>query len=805
MGPFSAFRQDLRYALRQMKRSPLFTIVAVVTLALGIGANSAVFSVVNSVLLRPLPTPDLDRVFVIRQDLPDLPLMNADLSPAEVEELAANRELFHSVAGFTTAQWNLTGTGEPARMSAAVTMGDFFRLLGVRPHLGRLYTAESSTNGGHEVVVLSYAAWQQLTGGNPSIVGTTVQLDGLPREVIGVLPAAFRYPRGAQMYKPFNYTPAWRTRRSKMNMTVLGRLQPGVTEDVLASRLRAEAARQNEQYHQGAKVGKVLFAVPLVEYLAGPLRLVLLVLTGAVGLVLLIACANVASLQLVRASGRLREMAIRKAIGAERGRIVGQLLVESLVLSFMGGLLGLVLGGAVLRLLGYLDASQHQALEGVRLDGRVLALTVVVSMLAACAFGTAPAVRAARIDPQAALRQAGPGASMNPSRHRLLTAAIVVQVALAFMLLIGAGLTVRSLAGLLDTGPGFRPGGVVTAQVALPDSRYGGVPQQAAFIDAVLLRLHGMRVIEAAGAGWALPFSDQIRDSSPFTVQGREAVAGQPELHAEYRVVSGTYFQAMGIPLLRGRTFGDADGQNAPTAVLVDEHFAKRFFPGEDPVGRQIEHARGPATIVGVVGSVSHAELGAPPEPVTYYHYRQTETPWAALVVRSGLTPAAAADAIRAAVREVDPQLPVYDVATMEGRIANSLSGRRLAALGMGAFAALSLFLALLGVYGVMEYSTRQRTREIGIRMALGARPAAIVRSVAGRGAALVGTGLLCGLGGALMLGRLISGLLYGVRPTDPTTFVVVGTLMLATGVAAAWLAARHAARVEPVVALQTD
>jgi putative ABC transport system permease protein len=632
-----------------------------------------------------------------------------------------------------------------------------------------------------------------------------VQLDGASREVIGVLPPGFRYPRGAQIYKPFNYTPAWRERRGTLNMTALARLRAGVDREQVDARLRAESRQWNEKYHPGAKNGTRLYAVPLVEYLAGPLRLILLVLTGAVGLVLLIACANVASLQLVRASGRVREMAVRTAVGASRGRIVRQCLVESLVLAVLGGALGIVLGKLALGVLAQWDPAQQEALAGGGLDGRVLAFTVLLSMLAAVASGIAPAVRAARIEPQSALRQAGGGAGGDRAGNRFLAASVVVQVALAVVLLAGSGLMIRSLARLVATDPGFHPERVTSAQLALPASRYTDVPQQAAFFDAVLPRLQSIPGIQAAGAGWPLPFSDQLHDSAPFTLPGRPPVPGTPELHAEYRVVSPDYFRALGIPLRRGRTFAASDHAKAPMVVLVDENFARRFFRDADPVGREIEHAMGRATIVGVVGSIHDVELGAPGEPTTYYSYAQAQIPWMAVVVRTTLPPAAAAGAIRAAVRESDPGLPLYDVATMEQRISHSLGGRRLVAASLGTFAGVSLLLAVLGVYGLMRYITRQRTHEIGIRMALGARAKDVIQSVVGRGLALVGVGLVFGLLGAVFLTRLISGLLYGVRPTDPATFVAVILLMLATGFVASWITARHAARVDPMVALRAD
>jgi len=534
---------------------------------------------------------------------------------------------------------------------------------------------------------------------------------------------------------------------------------------------------------------------------------VLLVLSGAVAFVLLIACANVGSLQLVRAAARAREIALRSALGAGPQRIVRQLLVESLILALAGGALGLCLGVLTLELLARWDPTQQHALDNVRLDRTVLIFTAVVSMAAAVVFGTLPALRAARIDLQRALAEGGrrTAGSLGPSR--LLHASVVVQVALALVLLLGSGLMIRTLGHLLDTSPGFNAGRLVTAQVALPGSRYASVPSQTAFYDALLERLRAVPGIEGATLVWALPFSTQIRDSSPFEIAGRPTREGEPQRHAEYRVVDGDYFRTMGIPVLRGRTFDarDAFGSPGGQVALIDETFASQFFPKEDPVGQEIQHARGPARVIGVVGRVHHGEIGEPAKALAYYHFRQTWSAQMALVVRTSLEPTAAATLLRSTVREIDPGLPLYGVATMEQRIQYSLGNRRLAMVALAGFSALALLLATLGVYGVVAYRTAQRTGEIGLRMALGATRGQVLHLIVRQGMRMTTLGVVIGLGAALALTRLIEGILYGVSARDPLTFALVTSLLAVAALAATLVPARHAARVDPALTLRSD
>jgi predicted permease len=789
--------QDLRYALRTLRKTPGFAAVAILMLALAIGANTAIFTAVDGVLLRPLPTPELDRVAALRQDMPAYDLRDAPISPLDVEELTAETEIFQSLAGLREMNWNLTGSGEPVRLAGMQTLGDFFSLFAVRPHLGQLYRAENSTNGEDAVAVLTYSLWQQLFGGDPGALGQMVRLDGRSYEVIGVLPPEFRYPRSAQIFTPFPMTDEWRQpqRRGTLIMSVVARLHPGITPEQLDGWLQSEAQNWGGERN--------FTATPFLEILAGPLRAILLVLLGAVGFVLLIACANVASLQLVRATARARELAVRTALGAGRGRIIRQLLVESVLLALAGALLGLWIGGTALDLLARWAGHTQPALVGLRLDATALAFTALVTLLATALFGLAPALRTARVQPQSVLREAEKGSTGGLGRQRFLQGAVVVQMALTLVLLLGSGLMLRTLSRILAIDPGFRAEQVMSFQLALPAYRYGTGQQRLAFYENLLERLGTLPGVQLAGLG-DVPLTG-LTDSSPFAIPDRPEEPGGPKRHANIGFGSTDYFRALGIPLLRGRGFGPSDRPDAPIATLIDEQFANQFFPGEDPVGRRIVHGMGEATIVGVVGSIDSRSLGEPPKATAYYSMHQFGTRSTAVVVRSALEPTALAGMLRGAVRDLDPELPIYDLQTMEERVSNSLSTHHLATAAIGGFAALSLILSVLGIYGVMRYSTNQRTREIGIRVALGAEPRDVMGMVVRQGMTLAALGLVGGLLTALALTRLLAGLLYGISAYDPLTYAVVTTLLAALAGVTCWLPARRATQVDPMVALRAE
>ena len=807
--------RDVRLALRALARSPGFTIAAVLSLALAIGANTAIFSAVDAVLLDPLPTRALDRLVVVRNDLPALDLHDTELSPAESEELFARTDAFESATAYTQRRPTLGGMGEPRQLSATRTIGRFFDVFGVRPLLGRVYRPAESEEGHQGVVVLAWATWQELYGGDPQVVGRRMDLNGATFEIVGVLPRDFRHPRGTDIYQPLLMDAGLRSEegRSRLFMTFVGRLRPGVDAARLRTVLASQLTRWRAAHPMPAEVdgagplARALVTTPFVDFVAGRLRPVLAVLMGAVILVLLIACANVASLQLVRAAGRTREIAVRAALGARRSGIVRQLLVESLLLACAGGALGLLMGQLVVALLRHAAPAQFPQLDALALDGRVLAFTGAIAVGAGLAFGLLPALSASRPDITRALKSGGDrGTSAGGAPRRLLQGSVVTQVALTLVLLLGSTLVARSLVGLLALDPGFRPERVVTMKVTPPGAKYPR-EQGAAFYRDLVDRVRALPGVQAAGVAFGLPFTGD-QDSSPFDIPGVAKSAGTPERHAEYRVVEGDYFRALGIPVLGGRTFSASDAMGAGNVVVVDASLAKQYFGDDDPVGRTLKQLGSPGgdewTIVGVVGSVMRAELGEQIKPTIYYHLPQV--PWysgLALAVRTTGDEHAISQAIRATVRGMEKDALVTDVRTMQERVDRSLGARRLAVWVLSGFGAIALVLAVLGVYGVMSYGMAQRRQEIGIRVALGATAADVTLMVLLQGLRLAGVGLALGLVTFLALGRLLEALVYGISTRDPLTLSAVVTAVAAAALAASWLPGRRAARVGAAVILR--
>jgi putative ABC transport system permease protein len=803
-----AVMDDARYAVRGMLRRPLHASIVVATLALAIGANTAIFTLVDRVLMHPLPTPGLDKLVVIQEDLLGLNLLDSQLSPGETHDLMQRTDLFSSVTGLAGGSANLTGQGDPQRVSMQRTVGDFFGVFAARPLLGRVYRPDDSAPGAPHVVVATYAFWQQVLGADPGVVGRSLELNDTRYELIGVLPPDFQFPRSAQLYTPFVLDPVWLTpdRRNSQFITVVARPRDGTSPERLTSALALEVSRWRQQYGEEYDPKHYdLHARSFVRYLAGDLRPVLLALMGAVVLVLLIACANVGSLQLVLAARRAREIAVRAALGAGRATIVRWLLVESLVLSLVGGALGVGIGAFMLRLVSRLNASQYRLLAGAHLDSRVLFFSAGVALSAALLFGVIPALRASRVDLNDVLKDSGRGSSLTLSRHRFLQGSVIVQVALTLMLLLASALTVRSLARVLQIDPGFRAESVMTMQVMLPRSRYGTNAASAAFYNALVDRLKATPGFASSGLVAFLPFSGGT-DSSPFDIPGRPPLPNEPARHANTQVVAGDYFRTMGISLLRGRGFEPADAQREDNeAVIVDEYLAKSFFPNEDPIGKAITH-NNHATIVGVVASVPQEYLGQEPHPMVY-HY-MPRNPWyggATAVIRSTLPNATVAAMARSAVHDIDPRLPVFDVKPMSERVSASLTPRRLAMYVLLGFAALSLALAVLGIYGIIGYSTAQRTQEIGIRVALGANPGDVTRLVLGGAMTLAAIGVATGALLFLGIGQVLGSVLYGIGPRDPLT--IVGGVLLLSVVAfvASYIPARRASRVDPLIAMRTE
>jgi len=798
------FGADLRYAGRTLRRSPGFAVVAILTLALGIGATTAIFSVVNTVLIRPLPVDGLERIAVVRQDLPSIGLNGTQLATGQVQDLIERPDFFETVTAFRTGDLTLTGTGDATVVTATSTMGDFFRTFGLEAAAGRLYGAGASEPGNERVAVVSYGLWQQLGGGSADFVGSAIELEGQAYQVVGVLPPEFRYPRSAQLWIPILMDAAARENRGQLILTTLVRPRGPADPEQLAAQLEAVALGWHETYHGGGSDPMRLHATSFITYTAGDLRPVLYLLLAAVVLVLLIAVANVANLQLLRGTGRARELAVRTALGASRFRMIRQLTAENLVLVVAGGAGGVWLGTLTLDALERWGPSGELFLAGIPLDPVVLGLAGGSALLAAFLFGMIPALRVSAVEPQTALRGSTRGSSHGRERNRLLRSSVVVQVALAVVLLVGSGLMIRTLSGLLGLDPGFHPDGVTVMEMAIPRTSYADSPTRSLLIRSVLERVRATPGVAAAAFMWGVPLSG-VSDSSPFEIPGVLARDGEPERHAEARHVSDGVFETLGIRLLAGRDFQPSDA-GGPIVSIIDETFAEQFFPGQDPVGRQLNHYFGESTIIGVAARVDHDALADPPKATAYYTTHQfAYVPNGSLLVRSGLEGAELVPAVRAAVAQVDRAIPLYDIQTMEGLVARSLGPRRLAMLALGAFAALSLLLTALGIYGVMRYTTQERTAEIGVRMALGARVGHVVGMVVRQGLAMSVLGTVLGVAGALALTRFMGGILFGVTPTDPLTFAGVTVLLLGVSVLASWLPARKAARLNPVRALRRE
>ena len=803
---FHAIDRDVRYALRQLAKRRGFTTVALVTLALGIGANTAIFSAVNAVLLHPVDTHDIDRIMVVRTNLPTMNLMDYAMGPGEALDLMARRELFDAAGAWAGRGAVLTEMGEPQRVMVTRTIGRFFDVFGVAPTAGQLYRPDESEPGSERVAVLSYAFFQQL-GGERNIIGKPIVLDGARFEVVGVAPPNFDYPRGTQAYVPQALTPAYAKNRSQMIWSMIGRMKSGVTRAQFDRGIAAEQQRwhRDPEWSYYDQTKQFLNVVPLVTVIAGQLRPVLLVLLGAVGFVLLIACSNIASLQLVHGAGRARELAVRSALGASRRVLVRQLMIENLVVSIGGGLLGLAVGVAIVRLMVAAGASELPALRSVRLDPLVLGFAASATLISGLLFGLLPAARAARINLQESLKEGARNASTGLGRSRLLQASVIVQVALTVMLLLGAGLMIRSLRELLTENPGFDAEHVATYRVSVAGPRYHDAGALNGFFEALTARLGGVPGIGRIGLVSELPFGPDA-NSSPFSIKGRASDPAMPALHSNMHSVAGDYFAAMGIPLLRGRSFDKTDvavpNRRAGVAI-IDETLAKTFFPNEDPIGKQINQGLD-ATIVGVVGTVSQSQLGEPPKATIYYPFSQH--PWYTtmyVVTRTSLPLGTATPMVRSAIASIDPQSAVFEPRMLDDWIGASLAPRRLAMIVLSGLAALSLGLAVFGLYGVISYAVSQRTTEFGIRMALGAQPGDVRNAVIRQGVVLSCIGVAAGLAAAAIATRALQNLLFGVSSHDPLTFVAAPLSLTAVVIAASYLPARRATRVSPVEALR--
>ena len=807
---------DLRYALRALRKSPGFTLVAALTLALGIGANSAIFSVVYGVLLRPLPYRDADRLVTVNHLYPSLKGLEAGVSAPGFVDYRDRSRVFAGVAVQAGWQPSLTGRGDPERLTGSRVSGQFFSTLGVGAALGRTLRPDEDQPGRENVVVLSDGFWRRRFGGDRAAIGQTLTLDGVPHEVVGVMPPTFRdyFVRPAELWRPIALTAEQITGgRTNEWLTLTARLRPGVTAEQAQAEMRTLAEQLKRQYPEAFPADWSLAVASLRDKGTGGVRPALLVLFGAVGLVLLIACANVANLLLARAAGRAREVAVRTALGAQRGRIVRQLLTESVVLALGGGALGLLLAQFGVQALGAFSQAAAGAAgpaEPVGLDAPVLLFALALSVGTGLLFGLAPALQAAGGGLQQSLREGGRGAAGDRAAQLVRRGLIVAEVALALMLLAGAGLLVKSFTRLLGVDPGFDPRNVLTATVALPAAGYASDTQRVAFFDELLPRIAAIPGVQAVGASSGLPLTGSGWTQS-FDAEGYQPPAGQPSPWGEFKVITPGYPQVMRVPLVRGRGFTEQDGPGAPAVALVDEELVRRYWPGQDPIGKRLDFgttASGRRRLLEVVGVLRHVRqqgLDDDARVQVYVPHKQRGLDRMSLVIRTAGDPLQVVPLVRAAVQQVDRDQPIADVRTMDALLAESVGQRRLSTVLLALFAGVALALACIGLYGVTAYAVTQRTREIGVRMALGAAGSQVVGAFVRDGLRLTALGLALGLAGAVAGGRLIASQLYEVEPTDPVTLGATAATLAVVAALASYLPARRATRVDPIAALRAE
>ena len=801
-------RQDIRFAFRQLRRSPAFTIIALVTLALGIGANTAIFSVVRGVLLSELPYAEPNRLIRVYSKVER---GMTSVSPADFNDWRRQSTSFSALAASDESTVNLTGNGTAERFAQARVSANMFQLLGVRVVLGRAFAPGEDAPDAPRVVILSDGLWRSRFGGDPGVIGKSIRLDDSPTEVIGVAPPEMRYPSSVDLWLTTRFTPKDLSdaNRGARWIDVIARLAPAATREQAQSEMNA-IARQIELQDPKHNAGYSTRLVPLRDDMVGSVRPALIVLLAAVGFVMLIACANVASLMLGRTAARESELAVRTALGAGRGRLVRQLLTESCCLALAGGMMGLGLAYAGTRLLLSLAPSDIPRLYNVALDAPVLLFTVAMTAVAALFFGSIPALQASAAQAVLHLRAGDRGSRTRPGSARARNALVVTEITLALMLLVGAGLLIRSFSRLREVDPGFAPARVSTFTVTLSPVKYETVEQQRAFSKTLLDAIHRIPDVDSAAVTFGLPLSGTSFQLS-YDVEGRPAPPPNAEPRAQVRIVSPGYFATVGIPLVRGRAFSDADRPGGPRALVVSEETVRRYFPGEDPIGKHIAFGwrrdgdRLSGAIVGVVGDVRQHGLSAAVTPHVYAAWDQWPLDEITVVMRSRGDPAVALRDARAAVTSLDRDLPVYDAFTLESMVDRALGQPRFYVLLLTIFAALAVVLAVVGIYGVIAYTVQQRTREIGIRIALGASRERVVGMVVRRGLMLALAGIMLGSAAAYAVSRVLQSLLYGVGARDPITFIAVAALLGVVAVLASWVPARRAARVDPLAAMRAE
>jgi len=805
--------KDLQYGLRMLASNPGSTVVAMIALALGIGANSAIFSVVNAVLLRPLPYKDPSRLIVIWETKLSKGIAQEQVSPPDYRDWVEQQQVFEQIAALREQPAVLTGGQLPERVETALISPGAFELLGVKAGLGRTFLSEEAEPGRNRVALLSYGFWERRFGGDPGILGKQAVVDGNSLTIVGVMPRGFRLlDTPSELWMPYTLDAKELSQRGFRTLRVIGRLKAGVSVDQASGEMRSIAGRIERQYAD-TNSGYSTKVVALRDQLVGDIGPTLWTLLGAVVFVLLIACANVASLLLARAGSRDKEIVLRMALGANPARVLRQLLTESVLLALAGGLLGLALAAWGVAMLAQFGPASLPRLAEINIDWRVMAFTLTVSLATGIVFGLAPALLTVRTDLNSVLKTSGRGNTGSRTRALWRNALVTSEIASCVVLLTGAGLLIRSFLQLESVNPGFRPDHVLTMQIALPETRYSG-QKVALFYHQLVDRLHALAGVQYAGIARNLPLSGADA-SLNFVVENRPVESAAEQSRAKYRAASADYFAALGIPLVRGRFFDRTDGERTPGVVIINNTMARRFWPNEDPIGKRMKAGFDGSqwcTVVGIVGDVKHTGLDAATNAEMYYHYLQIPSELMGfvegtmtLVLRTQSEPNSMVAAARGEVQKLDPDLAVFNVKTMQDLVGGSLAGARFRTLLLGVFAGIALILAATGLYGVIAYAVTQRTNELGVRMALGAQKSDVLKMVVGEGAQLAAIGIGVGLVVAFPLMRIISRLLFGVNASDPLTFAATSSLILLVALTASYLPALKAIKVDPLVALRHE
>jgi predicted permease len=811
------FGHDLRHAFRTLRKSPGFTCAAVLSLALGIGANAAIFSIVNGLFLHPAGIERPEEVVAPRVTYEKLHLIQIEMSSTDFADVRKSTDIFSKTAIAETHGFNYTGGDSPERLVGSSVTWQWFDVFGAKPAMGRNFRPEEDQPGANQVAVLSFETWTRLFGGDRGILNRTIELNQKPYRVIGVMPANFHWPTQAALWTPLGLPPAAFERNSRFNeqYTAVARLRYGVTYPQAAAFMKVLTRRVEDA---DAEVGSYARSAqwsmglePFTEFTSGKLEKPMFLLLGAVAFVLLIACSNIAGLMLVRATGKARELAIRMSLGASRADLVRQAFAESVILSLAGTLLGLMTATGLLKAMVALAPAQLASGVVIEMDTYVVLFAIGVGLFSAFLFGMAPAWHMSRLGQKyQGLKDGGRSNTEGQQRQTLRTALVVAQVALALVLLFGAGLFLKSLGRLREVDTGFRPHGVMSASVSLPDAQYHEQDKQSAFYRTALENLANTPGVQSAAVVEPLPFCGDDSSAS-FSIEGRTAAPDDPGPHGGIRIVSAHYFDALGIKLLAGRYFTDADRKDSLPVAIIDENLARQYWPNEDPIGKRLRNGKKDSwsTIVGLVGHVKHSQLAADSAKGVYYYpiFQSAGSggSTAFFVTRGVGDTARFGEAIRRAVQSVDPKQAVFDMKTMDQRIAVALGPQQFAVSLLSAFAAAALLLAALGLYGVINYNVAQRTRELGLRAALGARPPQILRMVIGQGLRLVAIGSVVGFAAASALAQLVSTQLFQVSSLDPATFLMTALILGTAALVAAYIPAWRATRVDPMTALRNE